>query len=264
MAMEVATTTHAASASSLPSDGMSSALPADVSTALLALLIGSRGAQSEASKEDIERAHALVEKAREEIAEAMRRAEEAQENAGFWSELGAVFSGDVSAICAAVASAALVLATGGAGAAAVVALVAAGLSAGSTIGKELGLPPEVCTALAAAGMLAGLATGNLSSASSTWNTVATVARVGEAGATATSGVATIAEGQYEADAMDARADASAARIRQDDAWFRLDVALSLLEQAARDIQRGKRSAADIQRIEHEGNSALIAQIGVAS
>jgi hypothetical protein len=262
--MHVTSTERTGGASSLPSETAPQALPADLSTALLSLMIGSRGAQSEASKEEIERAHALAEHARREIEEAMRRAEEAQENAGFWGELGSVFGGDVAAICAAVASAALIVGTGGTGAAAVVALVAAGLSTGATVGKEIGLPPALCTALSAAGVLVGVASANFSSASNAWTTLASAARVGESGATAVSGAAKIAEGQYEADALDARADATSAQHRQDDAWFRLDVALSLLEQAARDLRRGKSSVAEIQRIEHEGNTALIAQIGAAS
>lgn len=255
---------HFEAATPAPAPEGAAALPSDLDSALLALMIDSRGAEMNASQSDIERAHELVERARKDIERAMKRAEEARESAGFWGALSSLFGGDIAKIFEVIAAAALIVATGGAGAAGVIAIAAAGLSAGSTIGKELGLDPNVCKLLAIAGAVAGLATGNLSGAAGAWNTVATVAKTGEAGATAFGGVATVVEGQYRGDAMDAQADATAAQNRQDDAWFRMDMAISLLEQATRDLQRARERVSELQGTEHDGKSALIAKIGAAS
>jgi hypothetical protein len=239
-------------------------LPADLGTALLSLMIQNRGVQSEASQARIDHANELLDKARKQIEEALARAEEAQDGAGFWGELSSVFGGDVAAICGVVAAAALVAATGGAGAPAVVALAAAGLSTASTAGRELGLPPAVSTILGAAAALAGLAAGNLGAASSVWSTVATTARTAQEGATAVSIGATIPAGQYAADALRAEADGKAAEGREADALFRIDLALGILERAAKDLERGRGGAAALVASQHQGNTALIARIGANS
>lgn len=251
------------------------ALPSDLPTALLALLIQSRGAQTSASRQEIEGASELAERARKEIEEAMARAKDAQEDAGFWGSVASIFGGDVAAILGAIAAAATIVATGGAGAPAVVALAAAGLTSASTIGRELGLDANVCRILGAAGAVLGIATGNLGAAAgaasgtasalaTASSTIATTAKTLQAGATAAGGLATAVEGHYHGEALHAEADGRAAQGREDDAWFRMDVAISLLEQAARDLQRGAGSATELQRSDHEGRTALIARIGAVA
>jgi hypothetical protein len=239
-------------------------LPGDLGSALLALMIENRGVQSEASHAQINHASDLVEKARKQIEEAMARAEAARDSAGFFGELASVFGGDVAAICGVIAAGALVAASGGTAAPAVVAVTAAGLSTAASVGRELGMPPALSTILGAAGALAGLAAGNVGASASLWSSVATAAKVGQAGAAAAGSGARIAEGQYEAAAMHAEADGKAAEGREADALLRIDLALGILERATQDLQRGRSRAAELVAAHHQGNTNLIARIGATS
>ena len=240
------------------------ALPPDPAEAMLALMVQSRGVQIDVAKSEIDQSSQRLEDARKQIEDAMARAAEAREDGSFWSDLGSVFGGEVAAIFGAVAAAAVTVATCGTGAPAVVALVAAGLTATASAGRELGLDPKVCTILGAAGAAVGLLAGNAGGASSLWNTVATGAKVAQAGATATSGAASVVAGNYEADALHAEAQGKAAEGNENDALYRFELALDILKQAASDLQRARSGSAELQRTEHEGNTAVIAQIGVAS
>jgi hypothetical protein len=237
--------------------------PSDVATALLQCIVHARGAQQETARDDIEHAHELLERARREMREALERAERAERNGDFWGDLGAIVGGDVAAVAGIVAAASLAVATGGAGAPAIVAMAAAGLSIGAKAGQELGLDPRVVAALAATGAALGLFAGNAASAGSAWTTVAHAASGVQGGAAAVGGGATIVEGQYRSDALEERADARAAQARQHDAWLRFDVAIAELERAARDVSHAKERAAGVVETESAGHEAMLSRMGAA-
>jgi len=245
------------------SGALSNVATSDPATALLALMLESRGLQGATARQEIDHAHDLLEDARRQLREAMARAAEAQEDAGFWDDLSNLFGGDIATIAGVVAATALVVASGGTSAPAVLALVASGLSISADVGQKLGLDPKLCLILGTAGTLVGIAGGRLVSAPGFWQTLAQGAEVTQAAATATGGGAAVVSGQFKGDALDARADATGARGREDDAMFRFEQALQVLEQAARDIQRGKSAASNSVKSEGDGRLALIAGMGAA-
>jgi hypothetical protein len=246
-----------------PTDSLPATTPGDVATALLACIVRSRGVQQESARQDAEHAYELVERARKEMLEALERAERARENGDFWGDLGDIVGGDVAAVAGVVAAAALVVGTGGAGAPAVVALAAAGLSIGAKAGQELGLDSRVVAAMGVAGAALGLVAGNVASAGSAWTTVTQLANATQGAAAAAGGGATVVEGRYRGDAIDERAEAEAARGRQDDAWFRFDLAIAELERATEGVSRAKERASGIVETEGAGREAILSRMGGA-
>jgi hypothetical protein len=73
----------------------------------------------------------------------------------------------------------------------------------------------------------------------------------------------IAEGEYRGRALEARADQKAAEHTERRAHLDIDLAISVLEEAARDLQRARRATSEIQATQDEGQSAVIARIGAA-
>jgi len=239
----------------------SSITSSDPSTALLELMLQSRGVQCSAAREEVNHAHDMLEEARRQIQAAMERAKDAQEDAGFWGDLSNLLGGDLACIAEVVAAGATVVATGGLGGPAVLALVAAGLSIGAEAGKELGLDPKVCLILGAGAALAGIAAGRLDAAGGFWLELARGAQITQGVATAGGGAAYMVKGQYEGDVKDAEADAVNGRGQQDDAMLRFDLALEQLQQAARDIQRGESAATSSVKSESDGRLAIVARMG---
>ena len=143
------------------------------------------------------------------------------------------------------------------------ALVAAGLTVGSKAGAELGLDPRITAVLGATGGVLGLVAGNVTNAGSAWTTIAQVAGAVQGGVSAAAGGATVVEGQYRSDAVDHRADAMAAQSRQNDAWFRLDLAIEMLDRACREVSHATERASDVVRDDNNGRSAVISRIGAA-
>jgi hypothetical protein len=205
----------------------------------------------------------LLERARHEIQEAMQRAEHAEKNGDFWSDVAGVFGGDIASIAGLVGAVALAVATGGAGTPAVVALVGAGLTAGAKLGQELGADPRLTAAMSMAGGVLGLFAGNAASAGNAWTTVGQVGTAVQGGASGVGGVATVVEGHYRGAALDARADAEEGRSMQNAAWLRLDLAIAEIDRACRDVARAREGASKIERTESDGTQALIARIGAA-
>jgi hypothetical protein len=95
------------------------------------------------------------------------------------------------------------------------------------------------------------------------STLATGARAVQAGATAASGGAMVVEGDYRGQALHARADQTEAEQTERDARLSIDLAISVLEEAARDLQRARRATSEIQATVDEGQSAVIARMGAA-
>jgi len=235
----------------------------DPGSALLAHILLSRGVLSDSAREDVNRANAALEEARRQMREALERARDAADKSGFWGEISSVFNGDIAAVAEVVASAAAIVATGGAGAACVLALVSAGLSIGAEVGEKVGLDPKLCMALAVGGAIAGVAVGRLDVPNGVWADVAKGARIADAAATATGSAATLVSENYRADSMNAQADAATARGAQDDAVFRFNQALEVLQKCARDVQRADSTVANIGKDEADGKSALLARMRAA-
>jgi hypothetical protein len=234
----------------------------DLGAALLALVMRSINGRSEQAAASVEQANDLVERARAEVEAAMKRAQEAEEAAGFWGDLRELLGGDLATLASVVAATAVVIGTGGLGAPAVLAIAAAGLSAGATVGSRLGLDPKVCALLGTAGALLGVAGGGFGSAGSL-ATLATGARAVQAGATAASGGAMVVEGDYRGRSLHAHAEKETAEQKERDARLRIDLAIQVLEEAARDAERARRATSAIQATADETRSAVIARIGAA-
>jgi len=235
----------------------------DPATALLALILQSRGVQSDSAREDVNHANQVIEQSRREIAEALKRAADADKHSGFWGKLSAVFSGDIGAIAEIIGAAAIIVATGGAGAAGVLAIAAAGLSAGAEVGQKLGLDPKICLALSAGAAIAGIAVGKVPDVSEFCATVAKGCKIAGAAANVASVGATTVAGQYQADAVDAQADATRSRAVQSDAVFDFNLALDILTRAARDSSRAQSTVSNIEQTENDGRTALVARLGTA-
>lgn len=234
----------------------------DLGATLLALVMKNLNGSTDRALADVEQANAQMERALAEVAAAMKRAEEAEDSAGFWGGLKEVLGGDLATLASVVAATAVVIGTGGLGAPAILALAAATLSTGATVGSRLGLDPKVCALLGAAGALLGVAGGGIASAGAL-GTLATGARAVQAGATAASGGAMVVEGDYRSQSLEARAEQKAAEQKERSAGLDIDLALQLLEEAQRDIERSRSATSRIQSTEDEARSAVIARIGAA-
>lgn len=235
----------------------------DIAVVMLECIMRSRGAQQDTARANIEHAHRLLERARQEMQAALERAARAEQDGDFWGDLAKVFGGDIASIAGVVAAVALAVATGGAGTPAIVALVAAGLTTGAKLGQELGMDPRLTAALSAAGAAVGLLAGNMAGAGNAWTTVAQAGSAVQGGASAVGGTATVVEGHYRADSIDARANAQEAQNRQNDAWLRMDLAIAEIERACRDIERAHEGASNIEKTESDGAEFVIARMGAA-
>ena len=235
----------------------------DPAMALLALIVQGREAQSSVAREDVEEQSRLIEATQVAIREAMRRAEEAHDQAGFFGKLSAVFGGDLAALFGVIAAVAVVVGTGGTGAAAVLALTAAGLTAGAEAGEQLGLDPKICAALGACGALVGALGGNVSGVSELGQIVAQGSKVASATATGVGAGFAVVKGQYDGDALDARADEKQVRADQTQAYARLDDAVEVLRKVARDLERAQGTVSNVVAADARANAMIIARIGAA-
>jgi hypothetical protein len=241
---------------SLPGAG---SLPPEL--AMLVAILNSRTAQTSSAKLGVDEAYEKLEKLRERVKEAMERAQEAQDDAGFWGDIGQAFGGDIASIAGLVAAGALVIGTGGSGAAVLAAGLAVGFAAGTEVAEELGASPEVLAALGIAGAAAGLLCGNVAGATAFWSSVATAASLTQAGATAVGGGAKIAEGQYEAAAVEANGQADFFRYSQDFEQQNIDDQIATIEGAQENWNFTTRAASEISEQRGEATSGLVMRIG---
>ena len=236
----------------------------DPAIAMLALQTTATRGQSEEARREVEHQSELIEQLRNQVQDSMKRAEEAQQASGFWGELSGILGGDVATICGVIATAALIVGSGFTGAPAILALVAAGCSIGADVSTRAGLDPKLCIGLSSAGALLGVLGGNLKSTAGVWNTIARASEISQGAATASGGGALIVQRQYEGDALEARADAKNADGLQADAWFRLQMALDILQGAARDLERSQNTVSTVEKDKSAGHSAIIAHMGGVS
>jgi hypothetical protein len=261
--MNLEPSARAPSEPSLPPNLDAVPITSDPGAALLALIVQSRGAQSDAARVDVNRANDQLEEARRQMQDALERAKAADQHSGFWGDLSSFFGGDIAVIAEVVASAATIVATGGVGAVGVLALVAAGMSIGADVGQKAGLDPKICSALSVGGALAGIAAGRVDAAASVWADVAKGAHLAGTAATSVGAGTEVASREYQAAAADAQADATSARGTQDEAWLRFNVALEVLQRCAHDVQRADTTVAGIGRDQADGRSALLTRMGAA-
>jgi hypothetical protein len=193
---------------------------------------------------------------REAVRQALEEAREANEDSGFWGDIGDVLGGDLATLAQVVAVAAAAVATGGAAAVALAAITI-GCALASKYADELGIPPKVAIGLGIAAAVTSVASGNLAagggvasltSASKGAVTVGAEAaqvsrlthiaqQVGSAAkliAPAASGAgvgAHFVSDYYRSEAVDHNADAHAAQSREKLASMDIDTAIELLSKA---------------------------------
>jgi hypothetical protein len=235
----------------------------DPAAQLLALILQNRSAQGAVSEADIERAKKMLEEMRREINEALQRAAQAEEHHGFLDKLSSFFSGDIGVLCEVIAAAAVIAATGGVGAAGVLAVAAAGLSLSSDVAQHAGASPAVCAGISLTGAAVGLASGNVASASEAWSAVATGAKIVHCAADIAAAGALTAATEWHATALDHQADATEARGQQNIALVNYDLAIEALARATRDTTRAEQGLSNVVQTQNDGRMALIARLGAA-
>lgn len=228
---------------------------------LLATMMRSQNAQTSHAKLSVNDAFERLEALRDQIEEAMERAREAQESGGWFGDVADLFGGDIATIAGVIASAALVVGSGGAGAAVLVATLAIGLTAGAKVGEELGLDPKIVLALQLAGAALGLAGGDVCQAGQLWGTVHTGAKVAQGSAVAIAGGATIVAGQHRGDAADLRAEAAFGRVNEQLQQQLADDQIAELEKLAQRWRFLTQAASSVTEQSNDVSSSVVMRIG---
>jgi hypothetical protein len=221
--------------------------------ALLALLNDGSVVQNESAKQEIIANSEKLERLRAEVREAVKEAEKAREDAGFWGKISSFFGGDVAKLAQLCAAVAVVVGSGGSGAP----LVLAGMACmtAAEAGRKVGLDPKLCTALSLAG--AGLCfAGGTGITTSMTKTSAVLTAIG-GGAQATGSAAAIAQGHYEAEAERANADARFTQAEQDQVRILIEEALNRLQHLQSDSERTHAVTARTRQDQHYGHEAVL-------
>jgi hypothetical protein len=203
---------------------------------LLALMVYSDLSRLDSAKTSINVSSEQLNQLYEEARKALAKAREAQEHSGFWGFISKLFHGDIATLAEVVAVAAAAVATGGT-ATIVLAAIAAGATLGSKYADQLGIPPELATALGIAAGIASVASGNLGGASA-------LTSLGEgaqmtsvyfhgvaAGAEGVGAVAHGVSGHYAGEALDYKADSKELEDRQVLESSNIDESLDQLQAA---------------------------------
>lgn len=239
-----------------PSTASHVSLGASPEAQLLALMVRNQLVQGEAAKTDVNLSQEQLKELRETIRAALEEAREANEDSGFWGDIGDVLGGDIASIAEVVVVAAAAVATGGA-AALVVGAIAVGCSLASKYADELGIPPKVAIGIGIAAALAMAVSGNLTAGGSAVSFASGSNGAMAVGAQATqvsqltyvaqevkfyasltapaakgagAGANTVA-GYYESEAVEHNADAKAAQSRETLESMDLESAIDLLGRA---------------------------------
>ncbi len=222
--------------------------------ALLALLNDSNVTQSDKAKQEVHANSEKLDRLREEVREAVKRAEEARENGGFWGKIASFFGGDVAKLAQLCAAVAVVVGSGGSAAPLVVAGVACMMAAEA--GQKLGLDPKLCIALSLAG--AGLCFASGAGMATSMTPASSVCTAVGGGAQAVGGGASIVEGHYEAEAERADAEASLTQVEQDQVRILIEEALDRLQHLQSDSERSHRVTSQTLQDQHYGRQAVLA------
>jgi hypothetical protein len=223
---------------------------------VLALMVHSQLAQGDSARTSIKLSEEQLQRLRETIREALAEAREAQDDSGFWGDIGDVLGGDIATLAQVVAMAAACVATGGAAAIALTAIAVA-CTVASKYADELGIPPKVAIGIALAAAVTSIASGQVGGAAQGMSLVgasggavqtgssvaqvskltqlakdvASVARIVAPAASAAGAIAQGVSGYYEGEAAHRTADAQAARNRETLEGMDLDAAIDLLARA---------------------------------
>lgn len=216
---------------------------------LLALMVYSQLAQCEGAETSVALNQNQLAELRRQVREALEEAKEANDDSGFWGDIGDVLGGDIATLAGMVAIAAAAVATGGVAAAALAA-VAIGCSLASKYGEELGLPPKVALCIGLVAVAASIAAGNVGAAAQVSNAatagagaaqatrlaqvagdVAKVAKLVQPAATGAGAVANGVSGYYASEALQEQANARASDNDSELVSMNIDDAIALLGQA---------------------------------
>jgi hypothetical protein len=220
---------------------------------ILALFNDSNVTQSESAKQEIEASSDKLERLRAEVRQALKDAENARDSAGFWGKIAGFFGGDVAKLAQLCAAVAVVVSTGGTGAA----LVLAGMAclAAAEVGRKTGLAPELCTALSLAG--AGLCFAGGAGVTNTMTQASSVCTAIGGGAQATGHAASIVEGQWQAEAERSTARAGLTNAEQEQVRVLIEQALDRLQHLQNDSQRASSVAARSTQDQYYGREAVL-------
>lgn len=130
---------------------------------MLALMVHNQLAQGDSARTSIKLSEEQLQRLRESIREALAEAREAQDDSGFWGDIGDVLGGDIATLAQVVAVAAACVATGGAAAIALGAIAIA-CTVAAKYADELGIPPKVAIGIAIAAAVTSIASGQLGGA----------------------------------------------------------------------------------------------------
>lgn len=127
---------------------------------MLALIVYNQLVQGESARTSVKLNQQQLEQLREQVREALEAAREAQESSGFWGAIADVLGSDLATVAQVVAIAAATVATGGAAAIALGAIAIA-CTLAAKYAEELGIPPELATAIAVVAAASAIASGNV-------------------------------------------------------------------------------------------------------
>lgn len=220
---------------------------------MLALMVYTQVVQADSAQTSVKLNEQQLKDLRAAVREAIEAAREANDDSGFWGDIGDVLGGDIASLAQVVAVAAACVATGGT-AALVLGAIAVGCAIAASHAEELGIPPSVALGIGIAGAVAGVMSGNLGAgvgvagAASTASTASTAAAQGaelantalqvardaklvaaaaQLGGAAANGVA----GYYAGEAIDYKADAARARGASALESIEIDEAIDQFERA---------------------------------
>lgn len=228
--------------------------------ALLLMMAKNKETQSGLAKQNVDQAFERLSELRDQIQEAIERAREAEESSGFWNDIAGAFGGDIATVAGIVAAVALTLSTAGVGAVALAGIAAACLAT-AKVGQELGWDPKVVAAIQILGSVASIAAGNPESVNNVLGTVHSIAKFTQAGATTVGGGATVVAGQYEAKAIEARADAEYHNGERDLAYDDIDDLITVLERLSKGQRFATETTMNIQAEKAQTNQTILARIG---
>jgi hypothetical protein len=160
----VSSVQHGTSASAAaPPEVMAQSCGASPEARMLALMVYAQVVQADSAQTSVKLNESQLKELRAAIKEAIEAAREANEDSGFWGDIGDALGGDIATLAQVVAVAAACVVSGGT-AAVLLGAIAIACSVVSSHAEELGIPPQVALGIGIAGAVAGVASGNVGAA----------------------------------------------------------------------------------------------------
>lgn len=253
---------------------------------MLALIVYTQLVQGESAQASVQLNEQQLKELRAAVKEAIEQAREANEDSGFWGDIGDALGGDLASLAQVVAIAAACVASGGT-AAIVLGAIAIGCSLASKYADELGIPPDVAIGIGIAGAVAAVAAGNVGAAGGLAGTASGASQVGTgaaqtsklaevavkvktvadvAGAAAEGGgaIANTASGYYASEAVDHRATAQQAQAASTLESMDIDEAIQQLEKAIDRQMAACSTAQEISVANQRSNQLVISSFAGAA